>query len=234
MDDSKIRLSRVANVRMLNNYRRLRNVRRTNNLPTLHEEDVAQHSFYVAILATTLAEDYNYSVMHHNLNFHPADVDNTFDTVDVRDVTRKALFHDMEEAFTSDIPWNVKHHNEETHAAIQQCVQDKLNSVFVGTSGSVSFHKETILYAKVGLPGKFVNAADNLEGAWYCYTELEMGNRYMRDLFRKYLSVIRNDPFTQLLWKFSPLFVEIMRVFEKKESELSTSNFDPWTRMILE
>ena len=234
MADVKTRLMRAANVRVLSNYRRLRSIRRTNNLPTLRTEDVAQHSFYVAILATSLAEDYNNEVMRHNLNFHPMDVDNTYDTVDVGAVTRQALFHDMEEAFTSDIPWNVKHHNDETRSAIQQCVRDKLDIVFKGTDGPVSSHKDTILYAKLGLPGKFVNAADNLEGAWYCYTELEMGNKYLEDLFRKYLMVIRDDPFSALLWKFSPIFMEIMAIFEAKESELSNSLSNYQTRMILD
>lgn len=216
MYDTTTRIASAANLRVMNNYRRLRNIRRTNNLPTIQTEDVAQHSFYVAILATTLAEEYNHSVMLYNANFHPMDIENTYDTVDVRDVTRQALFHDMEEAFTSDIPWNVKHHNDETRAAIQRCIKDKLTVVYQGTTGPVSFHKDTILYAKLGLPGKFVNAADNLEGAWYCYTELEMGNNYIYGLFCKYLQVIRDDPFTELLHRFSPLFRDIMKMFDDK------------------
>lgn len=231
-------MDRVPNVRVLNNYRRLRNVRRANNLPTLQTEDVAQHSFYVAILATALAEDYNHHVNQHNANYHPYDMENTFDTVDVAEVTRRALFHDMEEAFTSDIPWNVKHHSEKTRLAIQQCVEAKLDAVFHNTDGPVRSHQSLILHAKDGLPGKFVNIADNLEGAWYCYDEVMMGNKYMLDLFLKYRQVINQDSFISILWAFSPLFVGIMEMFEtlelELELELHPTSRDLYNKMILD
>lgn len=224
----------ASNLRVLSNYRRLRYIRRTNNLPTIQTEDVAQHSFYVAVLATTLAEDYNQSVAQHNADFHPLDMENTYDIVDVKAVTSQALFHDMEEAFTSDIPWNVKHHSEKTRLAIRQCVQDKLEVAFFGTDGPVSAQQALILRAKDGLPGKFVNAADNLEGAWYCYTELEMGNKYLESLFCKYLMVIRDDPFTPVLQKFSPLFNKIMDAFCEVESLIHKSDSPAWDKMILD
>lgn len=232
--DDSMSTDQAVNVRVLSNYRRLRNVRRANNLPTIQTEDVAQHSFYVAILATALAEDYNQGVARHNANFHPLDVENTLDTVDVAEVTRRALFHDMEEAFTSDIPWNVKHHSEKTRLAIQKCVEAKLDVVFHDTNGPVCSHQALILCAKDGLPGKFVSIADNLEGAWYCYDELMMGNKHMTELFLKYLYVIRQQPGISLLWMYSPLFVEIMEMFETMKSELSPVSTDIWNNMILD
>ena len=232
-EDDSMDTDQAVNVRVLSNYRRLRNVRRANNLPTLQTEDVAQHSFYVAILATALAEDYNHNVEQHNANFHPLDVENTLDTVNVVQVIRQALFHDMEEAFTSDIPWNVKHHSEKTRLAIQQCVEAKLDVVFHHTNMPINSHQALILRAKDGLPGKFVNIADNLEGAWYCYDELTMGNGYMKELFLKYLQVIQQDSFVFLLVRFSPLFVEIMKMFEAMRSGLLPKSTDPWNSMIL-
>lgn len=223
--------TQAANVRVLTNYRRLRNIRRANNIPTIQTEDVAQHSFYVTILATTLAEDYNQQVEHHNLNFHPLDMENTYDTVDVHEVTQRALFHDMEETFTSDIPWNVKHHSEKTRLAIRQCIEAKLDVAFNDTNGPVSYQQSVILRAKDGLPGKFVSIADSIEGTWYCYTELEMGNKYMTGLFRKYLKVIRSDAFFPVLWRFSPLFVEIMTMFDTEVLEPDPKS---WNTMILD
>lgn len=232
--DDNMSTDQATNVQVLSNYRRLRNVRRANNLPTLQTEDVAQHSFYVAILATALAEDYNQGVAQHNANFHPLDMENTLDTVDVAEVTKRALFHDMEEAFTSDIPWNVKHHSEKTRLAIQKCVEAKLDVVFHDTNGPVCSHQALILRAKDGLPGKFVSIADNLEGAWYCYDELMMGNKHMTELFLKYLYVIRQQPGISLLWMYSPLFVEIMEMFETMKSELSPVSTDIRNNMILD
>ena len=227
--------SNLKNLQVLFNYRRLRDIRRTNNMPTHQTEDVAQHSFYVAILASIIAEEYNEFAHTHNLDYHPLDVENRWEYVDVEAVTRQALFHDMEEAFTSDIPWNVKHHSDVTRAVIQACVKDKLEGVYKDTSGPISKHKHTILNAKTGLDGEFVNMADSLEGAWYCYTELVMGNRYMAGLFIKYMQLISDDPLSNVLEASSSLFRDLMAVLDNMyEKVADNSGLDPGTSLILD
>ena len=229
-------MKNLKNLQMLCNYRRLRSIRRANNLPTLQTEDVAQHSFYVAILALTLADDYNAHVAEHNRQYHPLDTENTYELVSTAQVTRQALFHDMEEVFTSDIPWNVKHHNNETNVAIQRCIWEKLKTVYQGTTSPVSEHEFLICTAKNNLAGDFVNVADNLEGAWYCYTEVTMGNQYMQGLLVKYLKVIEQDPLVPLLFRFSPLFGDIMAMLVGYKEQVSPSRADysPGDLMILD
>lgn len=224
----------MKDLQMLCNYRRLRNVRRANNLPTIQTEDVAQHSFYVAILATTLAEDYNTHVAEYNRQFHPLDMEDTFELVDISQVTRQALFHDMEEVFTSDIPWNVKHHDSDTNLAIQRCIWEKLVHIYQGTTPPVSQHRTLIYNAKNGLAGKFVNIADNLEGTWYCYTELTMGNQYIQGLFLKYLDVVLAEPFVPVLYKFSPVFTSVMNMFLEQARQCNLTEMSPGTMMILD
>ena len=229
-------MKNLKNLQMLFNYRRLRNVRRANNLPTIQTEDVAQHSFYVTILATALAEDYNAHVENYNRQFHPIDLESTYELVDVSQVTRQALFHDMEEVFTSDIPWNVKHHDGETNLAIRKCIWEKLGYIYQDTTSPISQHKDIICNAKSGLAGKFVNVADSLEGTWYCYTELTMGNQYIQGLFLKYLEVVQEDPFIPQLYQFSPLFTSIMEMFFKQSQkcEPTVDNISPEVVMILD
>lgn len=178
------------NVKVLENYRRLKNIRRCNNFPTLQTEDVAQHSFYVTVLAMTLAEEYNAYAREHNLSVHPLDVENVMDVVSVEDVMKKALFHDIEESFTSDIPFNVKHHSRELNLAMKKCVADILDKVYQGCSVTLHSQRNYNMTCKDYLEGKFVAIADLLEGAWYCYQELVMGNSYIVELFRNYLDEI--------------------------------------------
>ena len=217
-------MENLKNLQMLCNYRRLSNIRRANNLPTLQTEDVAQHSFYVAILALTLAEDYNAHVAEYNRQFHPLDTENTYELVNTAQVIRQALFHDMEEVFTSDIPWNVKHHDNETNVAIRRCIWEKLKTVYQGTTSPVSEHEFLICTAKNGLAGDFVNIADSLEGTWFCYEELIMGNRYIQGLFLKYLDVVQTNPFVSVLYRFSPLFTDIVNMFlERAQQQFESS-----------
>ena len=49
----------TADVSILNQYRNLRQIKRCNTMVTLVSEDVAQHSYYVALLAHKLAYEYN-------------------------------------------------------------------------------------------------------------------------------------------------------------------------------
>lgn len=201
------------NLQVMANYRRLRNIRRCNNLPSIHAEDVAQHSFYTAILATTLAEEYNLAATKHNLDYHPFDDENYWDYANVAEVTKRALFHDMEEAFTSDIPWNVKHHSPSVSATIKDCVDDILQGVYAETSVTMLSQHQSIKLAKSDLEGKFVAMADMIEGAWYCYEELQSGNTRMAGLFLKYCKLIDRDPFGDTLRETSPMFLSITKMF---------------------
>ena len=80
------------------NIRRLRHIKRCNNFPTLNPTDVAQHSYFTTMLAMLFVDEL---------------VENSEEKVpiDKETVLRKCLLHDFEEAFTSDIPYPVKHMN---------------------------------------------------------------------------------------------------------------------------
>ena len=90
------------------NYRRLKDIKRCNNFPVVNQEDVAQHSFYVTLLAMALADEYNTWAGDINMGYHPFDVEHQYMIAKTEIVIRKALTHDLEESFTSDIPWNIK------------------------------------------------------------------------------------------------------------------------------
>ena len=209
-------VSQIKDLEVMCNYRRLKFIRRFNNFPTLNTEDVAQHSYFTTILAMTMADEYNVfiresnkKVADHNLTVHPYDVEsaqNPQDEVNVGLVMRYALFHDIEEAFTSDIPWNVKHHNSAVNTLITGVAQSKLQNIYENCSEVFRYQMQAKLDAKNGLEGKFVAIADMLECAWNCYQENQMGNPYLDNLKNKALDVISSNPFSKTLEKVSPFF----------------------------
>lgn len=179
-------------VQILNSYRNLRQIKRCNNLVTLVSEDVAQHSYYVALLAHKLAYAYNTVAAEHNNKYHPLDNVNNWETVQVKDCLTQALFHDLEEVFISDIPWDVKHHNDQVHSEIQNVLKQKLQAAY-DKCNHITTDRDNILLAKTGLAGAIVDLADLLEGAWYCCEEIQLGNKTLAPLLSKYLELIHQS-----------------------------------------
>lgn len=209
----------IKTVQILNNYRRLKNIRRCNNFLTIQTEDVAQHSFYTTIIAMTIAEEYNKAVEEWNNNLHPLDVDNLMEPADVNKVIKLSLFHDMEEVFTSDIPYNVKHYNKDLNSSIKECIKHILTDVY--DSSTISHHKFYILNCKEGLEGKFVAISDLLEGAWYCYQEILMGNNYIKELFNSYLIEINKLEFLTIMKEKCPTVKRLLNLFENFQPDIN-------------
>ena len=208
-------------VQIIANYRRLKNIRRCNNFPTITTEDVAEHTFYVSVIALTLAEEYNRYVNEHNKQYHPLDVENLMEEVNVETVMKRALFHDMEECFTSDIPYNVKHYNKDLNNEFRYCVQDMLDRIYRGiNSPDIYSHLYYIEQCKQDKEGEFVALADLIEGAWYCFEEMEMGNQSIRGLFFNYMDEINNLECTKLLKLTCPTLEATLRLFSGKLSSV--------------
>lgn len=74
----------------LSNVYQLKNVIRYNTRPVLKQESVAEHSFYVALFALKICDDYN---INENIK---------------TDAVIKSLLHDMPEIELNDITHNVK------------------------------------------------------------------------------------------------------------------------------
>ncbi len=200
-------------LKMMLNHRRMRNIRRCNNFPTLNQEDVAQHSFYVTMLAMAFADEYNTWAEEHNLEFHPLDNDNQLDLVNTELVLRKALLHDTEESITSDIPWNVKHMNPEVHESITAAINNRIDLAYQGTNTMEIYHKLG-KECKDGFEGQFVDVADMVELALFCKEEIMMGNTAMTGMLDKCISLIHAFTVGSMLEKSSPLFNSVMKFLD--------------------
>lgn len=203
---------------MFMNYRRMRQIRRCNTFPTVNPIDVAQHSYYVTMLAMALSDEYNTWAEEYNLEFHPLDFDNNYELVNTEKVLRKALLHDTEESITSDIPWNIKHMNDDINFALTKAIDERIDKAYEGTKTMEMYH-QLGKACKDGLEGQVVNIADMLELAIYCWEEVVMGNHYLKSMLNKCLRLIDSYTIADVLKKSSPLFISIKDMLETSNPE---------------
>ena len=213
-------------LKMFMNYRRMKHIKRCNTFPVVNSIDVAQHSYYVTMLAMAISDEYNTWVDEFNLEFHPLDFDNTYELVNTEKVLRKALLHDTEEAITSDIPWNIKHMNDEINFALTKAIDERIDEAYRNTVTMELYH-QIGKTCKDELEGQIVSVADTLELAIYCWEEIAMGNHYLKPMLDKCLGLIDNYTISSVLKKSSPLFISIRDMLE-------TSNPEKMTEMLLD
>ena len=168
------------------NCRRMRHIRRCNNFPTLQQEDVAQHGFYVTMLAMLFNDEcrlYNEKCML-NAEF----------------LLRKCLLHDTEETFTSDIPYPIKH----SDGIIHERLENNINQAMMKLAGDSQISMNWEIFrqeCKSGIEGKVVAFCDMLELALYSYEEISLGNKMMTvmlDNCNKYLEDLLVDAVTSV------------------------------------
>ncbi len=141
---------------------RLRFIKRWGLMRNAVEEDVAQHSWEVAVLAHALA------VISRDV---------LGQAVDPQAVATKALFHDASEAITGDLPTPVKYSPAMRHATAH--LEDEVSQEMVGLlppalrpalSGLIDHHEWPEHEARL------VKSADRLAAWLKCRAELRYGN----------------------------------------------------------
>ena len=142
---------------------RLRFIKRWGLMRNAVEEDVAQHSWEVAVLAHALA------VISRDV-FHQA--------IDPNAVATRALFHDAPEAITGDLPTPVKYSPAMRHATanLEGAVCNEMLSLLppalLPAIRGVMDHNEWPTEE-----ARLIKAADRLAAWLKCRAELRYGNR---------------------------------------------------------
>lgn len=165
---------------------RSRYVERYAGVPHLHPENIAEHSYYVAIYSFLLC---------HELYF----VDSEYDPIDLGVVLKRALLHDIEECVTGDVLRSVKHDNPAIKKAFHDTGYKLLDGLVreilgPGSEGSSlpAIIIDTWASAKDNsIEGHIVSLADLLAVVGYASGESTLGNRYARRIQREITDNIR-------------------------------------------
>lgn len=143
---------------------RLRYIERWSLMRNIMRENVAEHSFHVAVLTHALCTIAN-EVFGQQL---PTDR-----------IVSMALFHDVTEVITGDIPTPVKHHNKDilsNFREIEELAAERLSSMIPDELRNVY---KPLISGKRELDAyrRYVKAADLLDAYLKCTSELSAGNR---------------------------------------------------------
>jgi len=142
---------------------RLRFIKRWGLMRNAVEEDVAQHSWEVAVLAHALA------VISRDVLGNP---------VDPNSVATRALFHDATEAITGDLPTPVKYSPAMRHATAH--LEDEVSQEMVALLPQALRPTIRPLIDHHDWPeaeARLVKSADRLAAWLKCRAELRYGNR---------------------------------------------------------
>jgi len=188
---------------------RSRYVERYAGIPHHHAENIAEHSYYVAIYSFLLC---------HELYF----VDSEYDPIELGVVLKRALFHDIEECVTGDVLRSVKHDNP----AIKKAFHDTGYKLLDGLVQEILApgNDESSLPASIidtwasakdnSIEGHIVSLADLLAVVGYASGERVLGSRYarriqheisdnIRDWVNKRSGIRTQDPRVDLLCKIA-------------------------------
>lgn len=136
--------------------RRLRNVKRFNTIPILSSQNIADHSYFTAVIAMDLARRIEAETGYF---------------VKLERLLQKALLHDLEEAFTGDIPHPIKRITDQTKSFFEDL------ALLVTSRFLPAWVREFVTLSKFGQEGHIVKLADYIELYIYCAEERLLGNR---------------------------------------------------------
>lgn len=142
---------------------RLRWIKRWGLKRNAHDENVMEHSWEVAVIAHTLALIKN---RYYGGN------------VDANAVATAALYHDISEVITGDLPTPIKYHSAEISRAYKQIEQQAELELLALLPDALKDDFRPLIQHE-NLPENYrqlIKAADKISAYLKCQTELKAGN----------------------------------------------------------
>lgn len=176
--------------------RRLAQIKRYHATPLQQNETVAEHSFYVAMIARALC-----SVIPTQ-------------KIDVLEVVEKALVHDIEEMFTGDIIQPYKYYDPKLKNLIDKINDTMVKKAFEGLPPKLASHL-TFLWSDYHqhkkIEDKIVKIADKLSLVAYCLEQIQLGNQFMKPILDNGLAMLSEYKFSWL----TPVLADIKKEARK-------------------
>ncbi len=172
-------MSTPVNEVLFGNIGRLKDTFRYSAQPVIIRENVAEHSFWTAMIGITIAYEINEDV--------------------VGNVAVKAILHDIEECMTGDLVRDMKYADPEFREAVA-----KVESVFIGKLLSPLGTTGTKMLNQWGdakdrsAAGQIVRLSDALSVISYCTKEMELGNTNLVDIKDTCMDLIAGMELTQV------------------------------------
>lgn len=158
------------------------------------QQDVAQHSFRVALIAMVLA-----------------DMDKS--SVNFDKLLRKALLHDIPESILGDIPAPVKKSLGKTIKTVER---KSLSSIIklMENNSLETFYYQLVNECKLGLEGEYIALADMLDRMFYLLTEYRSGNTLLDKVLINTKHELRSKKYKDL-FKKHPAARELLEGFNE-------------------
>jgi 5'-deoxynucleotidase len=197
---------------------RLSLTRRWSSHRVIHQESVAEHSYYVCLYAGILGKYFEKNEGGEKLDWD--------------DLIFRALFHDFEEALTGDMPRSFKYLDDDLRETLDRVANVAMNTLLqtlfdpISVSGFMGYWRQA---KDCTTEGRLVAIADFLSALSYCYNEMRVGNLGIQDhllSMKEYHAYLQTESFVssdrepvlrKILIKVSKVFDH---VFPPKEDQL--------------
>jgi 5'-deoxynucleotidase len=146
---------------------RLKHIQRWSLMRNNDEENVMEHSWMVAVIAHGLA------VLHNKKQG---------EKVDVGQVVLKALYHDVTEVMTGDLPTPVKYHSpkmQDAFGELETLASERLLKQIPADHRHA--YSEVLQPHDTSLQGRLVKAADRISAWLKCVEERRTGNQEFQE-----------------------------------------------------
>lgn len=165
-------------------FDRMSDVIRYSWTKVLNKENLAEHTYYVSIIADGIAEDLEKQFK----------ID-----IDRYKVLKYALYHDIEEIFTGDIVSPVKYKSESLRKQFEEVgnmiLEEQLTSHFKNNAHIsemiLTTHQNYESWKNDKIENKIVKLADILQAIGYTISEKNLGNIYLTPITHNLLAILK-------------------------------------------
>ncbi len=191
---------------------RMRNIRRWGLMRNSFEENLLEHSQMTAVLAHALA------VIRRDVFGRGADPEKA---------AAAALFHDMSEIITGDLPTPVKYLNEDIRSSYKAVEAQAEGQLLALLPQGMRPAYADLLQGGAGEVRELVKAADKLSAYLKCVTELHAGNEEFRRAGDQTLAALRAMDLPEIdyfLQNLLPAFTLNLDELEEQHSRKNEEN----------